>query len=66
MRLIATRLFDLDDVCFVDRLYRRGDVYALHMAATPVDEGGWIIYNVEQVREWFSEAPEQIEFREAV
>jgi hypothetical protein len=68
MRLIATRRYDVhQNVWVIDKLYRRGDVFALHLSATADDPGGWTIYNVEQAREWLSECPEQlVEVREAV
>jgi hypothetical protein len=68
MRLIATRLYEVDDgEQAVDKLYRRGDVFALHLSATAGDPGGWTVYSAEQAREWLSEAPEQlVEVREAV
>jgi hypothetical protein len=51
----------------VDRLYRRGDAFALHLSAVGDDTGDWTLYNAEQARWWLSECPEQlVEVREAV
>ncbi len=68
MRLIAARIYEVDDgEQAVDKLYRRGNVFALQMSATAGDPGGWTIYNAEQAREWMGEAPEQlVDVREAV
>ena len=67
MKLIAIRVYDIDDKMAMDKLYRRGDAFALHLSAVGDDPGGWRLYNIEQAREWLSEAPEQlVEVREAV
>jgi hypothetical protein len=68
MRLIAVRIYEVDDgEMAVDKLYRRGNVFALNESATAYDPGGWAVRNIEQAREWLSDCPEQlVEVREAV
>lgn len=68
MRLIATRIYEWDDgEISVDKLYRRGDSFALYCPPLTKHSGGWTLMSVDDAREWLDKAPEQlVEVREAI
>lgn len=51
MILVAFRAYDFDDVPAVDRLYRRGKVYALQRTGGGESEH-WSIYTPEDAQAW--------------
>lgn len=59
MQLIATRIYDQDEIPCVDRIYRKGNSFALHQTGGGEPEA-WEIITPAYVGQWLSEGPEQI------
>lgn len=67
MRLIATRVYELDGETVVDRLHAKGGSYALTWGAMSDERERVEIITADHAREWLSECPEQLaEVRERI
>lgn len=67
MRLIAVRLYDIDDQIAVDRLFAKGTSYALIWGAVADEPERVEIMSADRARQWLSECPEQlVQVREAI
>jgi hypothetical protein len=60
VKLVATRVYDLDDQTCVDLLFANGESYKLFQSPVDGDLGGWTDFSCEQATQWVHEAPEQL------